>query len=92
MTLIKMSRMRHVPLMVSLFLLLATMTSTSQSVKIEGCFGSWCRPRRPPRPITCFVPRSLEQYNDYDCTHTCNTQGHHFGGYCKLEVLLCCCR
>ncbi|KAF8694499.1 hypothetical protein HU200_038244 [Digitaria exilis] len=53
MTLIKMSRMRHVPLMVSLFLLLATMTSTSQSVKIEG-FGSWCRPRRPPRPITCF--------------------------------------
>lgn len=135
---IKINRKKHVYLMVSLFLLLVTMTSTSESIQIEGCrqldfifpfdfkffmrfcknclllpklneiffnsslccvgFGWKCRPRRrspPPSPSRarpCFVPYSVEHCNDHDCGHTCDTHGHHFGGYCKQEAYpMCCC-
>ncbi|RCV38497.1 hypothetical protein SETIT_8G147400v2 [Setaria italica] len=98
MALVKMSRKRLVYLTVSLFLVLATMTSTSQSIETE-CIGWWCRPRRSPPPqspqgrINCFTPYSLEHCNDRDCGHTCSTHGFHFGGYCKQDYHpICCCR
>ncbi|CAL4984175.1 unnamed protein product [Urochloa decumbens] len=93
----RMSRKRLVYLMVSLFLVLATIASTSQSVETEGCFGWWCPPRRrsppPPRRKTpCFAPYSLEHCNVRDCGSTCRSNSFNHGGWCKPDYHpLCCC-
>ncbi|CAL4980847.1 unnamed protein product [Urochloa decumbens] len=83
-----MSRKRLVYLTVSLFLVLATVASTSQSVEVEGCIGWWCRLRRP-----CFAAADVEHCNPRGCSYTCLLNSYNQGVYCKRQDNnpTCCC-